>query len=67
VSVLCNLLHSSQWQIELTLLTPRGAAFAPLAFAVGRFTYAPGMLVLVGMWALSFYNAMLLVRERSRR
>jgi hypothetical protein len=44
---------------------PVAAAFAPLAFALGRFTYIPGLLLLVGMWAASFYNAMLLVRRCS--
>ena len=42
-------------------------AFAPLSYAVGRLTWLPGLLLLVGMWAASYYNAMLLVRCLPRR
>lgn len=55
------MLHVMRERAGLTLLLSCGVAFAPLAFAVGRFGWCAGMLLLVVIWAASYYNAMLLV------
>ena len=60
---LCDPVHVVQQWSKLTLHVLHGAAFAPLAFALSSFGFVPGMLLLVGTWAISFYNAMLLVRN----
>lgn len=60
-----RLRHVMRWRACLTLLTSCGAAFAPLAFALGRFEFVSGMILLVVIWAASYYNAMLLVRRCS--